>query len=87
MACPISFGLKDDDSDLKTNKYNLTWRETREGCQDDEKLSHKQQQADEQGDDLRAPFFEFSVVDTILIQRILVTFEDYDQSAGEEEFP
>ena len=27
-ACPISFGLKDDDSDLKTDKYNLTWRET-----------------------------------------------------------
>ena len=47
-ACPISYGL---------NEYNLTWRETREGCQDDEKLSHKQQQAGEQGDDLRAPFF------------------------------
>ena len=59
MACPISFGLNDDDSDLKTNKYNLTWRETREGCQDDEKLSHKQQQAGEQGDDLLAPFSRF----------------------------
>ena len=68
-ACPISFGLKDDDSDFeKKNKYNLTWRETREGCQDDEKLSHKQQLAGEQEVDLRAPFFlGFSVVDTILI--------------------
>ena len=52
-------GHPNDDSDLKTNKYNLTWRETREGCQDDEKLSHKQQQAGEQGDDLRAPFVRF----------------------------